>query len=224
VPSADDSAADASPDAVGEAVTLDRAAHLLFARPTRFVTSAADPEDLPASDLPEVAVVGRSNVGKSSLINALTGQSGLAKTSGTPGRTRLLNLFLLDDRLHLVDLPGYGYARASKVDIARWQAAMRAYLRGRQPLRRVLLLVDARRGWAKLDEEMAAMLDEAAVNYQGVLTKADKLKAGALKAARSDVEAALRAHPAAHPEVLTTSAEKGWGLDPLRSHVAKLSL
>ena len=196
---------------------------LLFARPVEFVKSVVDLEHLPASRMPEVCFAGRSNVGKSSLINALTNQNGLARASNTPGRTRELNFFNASGRLHIVDLPGYGYARASKSDIARWTTLTRAYLRGRAPLRRVFVLVDSRHGLKESDLELFAMLDEAAVTYQIVLTKADKLKKGELAKVQAATEAAVKKRPAAFPEVVATSSEKGRGLPELRAEIATLA-
>ena len=206
----------------GEAPHDLEAGRLLFARPVEFMLSVVDFAQLPTRDLPEVCFAGRSNVGKSSLLNALTNQKGLARASNTPGRTRELNYFNASDRLHLVDLPGYGYARASKTDIARWTELTRAYLRGRQPLRRVFLLVDSRHGLKASDLEVMDMLDEAAVTYQVVLTKADKRKGakGVLEATR----AAIARRPAAHPEISVTSSETGAGLPELRADIAALAL
>ena len=200
------------------------AGRLLFARPVEFVRSVVEFGQLPDGDTPEVCFAGRSNVGKSSLLNALTNQKGLARASNTPGRTRELNYFDASGRLWLVDLPGYGYARASKVDIARWTELTRAFLRGRQPLRRVFLLVDSRHGLKPSDLEVMDMLDEAAVTYQVVLTKTDKLKKGQLARVRAGVEAAIAKRPAAHPEVRTTSSETGGGLSELRAEIAALAL
>ena len=197
---------------------------LLFARPVEFMLSVVDFSQLPTAPLPEACFAGRSNVGKSSLINALTNQKGLARASNTPGRTRELNYFNASDRIHLVDLPGYGYARASKTDIARWTELTRAYLRGRQPLRRVFVLVDSRHGLKTSDGEIFDMLDEAAVPYQVVLTKADKLKKGRLAEVVRATEAAILKRPAANPVVLATSSEKGTGLPELRAEIAALAL
>ena len=197
---------------------------LLFARPVEFMLSVVDFSQLPTAPLPEVCFAGRSNVGKSSLINALTNQKGLARASNTPGRTRELNYFNASDRIHLVDLPGYGYARASKTDIARWTELTRAYLRGRQPLRRVFVLVDSRHGLKSSDSEIFDMLDEAAVPYQVVLTKADKLKKGQLAKVTDATSATISKRPAANPVVLATSSEKGAGLPELRAEIAALAL
>ncbi|WP_297692463.1 ribosome biogenesis GTP-binding protein YihA/YsxC [Phenylobacterium sp.] len=177
-------------------------------------------DDLPPADLPEVAFAGRSNVGKSSLINAVTGRSHLARASNAPGRTREVNLFVLDDRLRLVDLPGYGFARASRSEAKKFQNLGRAYLRGRPNLKRAYLLIDARHGLKAVDAEALDALDEAAVSYQLVLTKADKLKPAEVAevAARSLAQVARRA--AAFPRVLATSAETGAGLAELRAEIA----
>jgi GTP-binding protein len=183
-------------------------------------------EDLPADGRPEVAFAGRSNVGKSSLINALTGQKALARVSVTPGRTRELNYFTLgkEGELYLVDMPGYGYARAAKSEIKGWTRLIRDYLRGRRELKRVFLLVDARHGIKPNDIETMKLLDEAAVSYQVVLTKADKPKATELAAVQAKVGAILAKHPAAYPVVLTTSARGGSGLPELRAAVAASAL
>ncbi len=199
------------------------AGRLLFAGQCTFLLSAADENDLPALGATEVAFAGRSNVGKSSLLNALTGRKNLARASNTPGRTRLLNFFDLGGRLILVDLPGYGYARASKTDIARWTQLTRGYLKGRPQLRRVCLLVDARHGLKASDRQVMEELDTAAVSYQIVLTKADKIKPGALKRLIGETEAAVARHPAAHPVCLATSAETGAGLPELRAALAALA-
>ncbi|MES1157433.1 MAG: ribosome biogenesis GTP-binding protein YihA/YsxC [Alphaproteobacteria bacterium] len=196
---------------------------LLFARAAIFERGVANIADLPTPNLPEVAFAGRSNVGKSSLINALTGRKALARASGEPGRTRELNFFRLDDRLRLVDLPGYGYAKAPKDEIARWTALMRDFLRGRPTLTRVMLLIDARHGVKPADEDVMSALDRAAVVYQIVLTKADKLKSSELGARLEETRAVLARRPAAHPEIISTSAETGAGLDLLRAEIAALA-
>jgi GTP-binding protein len=185
------------------------------------VIGAAALDALPVASLPEVAFAGRSNVGKSSLINALTGRSTLARASNTPGRTRQINFFRLDDALMLVDLPGYGYARAPKHEIAAWNALVGAYLRGRAPLRRLLLLIDARHGMKEPDRELMAMLDGAAVSYQGVLTKIDK--ADDLDRMRAEIAAELATHVAAHPDLLATSAVTGAGIEEAREAIAALA-
>ncbi len=203
---------------------LGEAGRLLFARECAFVAGAAIATQLPADTLPEVAFAGRSNVGKSSLVNALTGRGTLARTSNTPGRTRQVNFFDLGHRLMLVDLPGYGYARASKGEIKRWNTLIHDYLRGRASLRRVVVLIDARRGVRESDLDVMARLDEVAVVYQVVLTKIDKLPAEELEAARAAVARVLHRRPAAHPEVLATSSRGGVGIAALRAELATLSL
>jgi GTP-binding protein len=209
-------------DGAGSDEALERG-RWLFAQTCTFLVSAAAPDQVPAADLPEIAFAGRSNVGKSSLVNALTGRKTLARTSNTPGRTRLLNFFRLAEHLLLVDLPGYGYARASKSDIKQWTGLTRAYLRGRPNLRRVCLLIDARHGLKPGDEAVMALLDEAAVSYQVVLTKADKASAEALAKTREATARQLAKRPAAHPEILATSARKGLGITELRAALAALA-
>jgi GTP-binding protein len=196
------------------------AARVLFARPVRFLMGAVRIDDMPAADLPEVAFAGRSNVGKSSLINALVGQKRLARASNEPGRTREVNLFVLDERLRLADLPGYGWARASKGTKARFQNLGRAYLRGRPNLARVYLLIDARHGLKATDTEALDALDQAAVSYQIVLTKADKLKAADVGPMVAATAKAVSRRPAAFPRVLATSAESGFGIAELRAAIA----
>ena len=200
------------------------AGRLLFARPVVFMLSVVALDRLPAPDLPEVCFAGRSNVGKSSLINALTNQNGLARASNTPGRTRELNYFNADDRIRLVDLPGYGYARASKTDIAQWTKLTRLFLAGRAPLRRVFLLIDSRHGLKPGDLDIMAMLDETAVTYQIVLTKRDKIKSGPADKVVRQTLAAIAKRPAAHPEIIMTSSVKKDGLDVLRAEIAALAL
>jgi len=198
--------------------------HRLFARPVEFMLSVVSFAQLPAPDLPEVCFAGRSNVGKSSLINALTGQKNLARASNTPGRTRELNYFNADDRIRLVDLPGYGYARASKSDIARWTKLTRQFLRGRAGLRRVFLLIDSRHGLKPGDIDIMAMLDETAVIYQIILTKVDKLKKGELEKVTQETLQAIAKRPAAFPGLIPTSSVKKDGLDLLRAEIATLAL
>jgi GTP-binding protein len=196
------------------------AGRLLFARPWRFVLGAANAKGLPPVAGIEVAFAGRSNVGKSSLINAVTGRNSLARTSRSPGHTRQINLFDADAGLLLADLPGYGFARAAKTEVAEWTKAVFDYLRGRPNLRRVYVLVDARHGLKDNDAAALEKLDEAAVSYQLVLTKADKVKAADLPAVIAGAAAAIVKRPAAHPEVLATSAETGFGIDVLRAAMA----
>ena len=196
---------------------------LLFAQQCDFVLGAADMGQVPVSELPEIGFAGRSNVGKSSLINALTGRNTLARTSNTPGRTRQVNFFDLGRRLMLADLPGYGYARAPKAEIAEWTALIEDYLRGRAGLRRVCLLVDARHGLKETDRQVMALLDQAAVTYQVVLTKCDKVKQGVLKDRVKTTLDELSGHTAAYPEIAATSARKGDGIAELRSGLATLA-
>ncbi len=198
------------------------AGRLFFARAWHFVAGAPVAAKLPVADAIEVAFAGRSNVGKSSLINSLTGQTALARTSNTPGRTRELNLFSAEAGVAIVDMPGYGYARAPKTEVAAWTRTVFDYLRGRPRLRRVYVLVDARHGLKPNDEEALATLDKAAVSYQIVLTKADKVKASALPGVIAATAARLAKRPAAHPEVLATSAATGAGIDVLRAEIAHL--
>jgi len=195
----------------------------LFAQSCDFKIGATRMDQIPPSDVPEVAFAGRSNVGKSSLINALTGRNTLARTSHTPGRTQQINFFLLGERLSLVDLPGYGYAKASKAKVAAWNRLIRDYLRGRPNLRRVCVLVDARHGLKPPDVEVMAMLDEAAVSYQIVLTKTDKTKPEALARTLETLRGALAKHIACHPHIETTSAHKKAGIAELRAGLAELT-
>jgi len=199
------------------------AGRVLFAGPVEFELGVASLDQLPEGDLPEVAFAGRSNVGKSSLINAVTGRSKLARASTEPGRTRELNFFRVGDRLRLVDMPGYGYAKAGKADIKRWTTLVRDYLRGRAALKRVMLLVDARHGLKPHDREVMDVLDQAAVNYQLVLTKADKPKPTEVVALSAAARAEIHKRPAAHPDVIATSAETGLGIEQLRAEIAALA-
>lgn len=195
----------------------------LFARPCIFTAGATTIDQLPPMNLPEIAFAGRSNVGKSSLLNALTGQKALARTSQTPGRTRQLNFFELGERISLVDLPGYGYAKASKTDIRAWTGLTLAFLKGRASLRRVMLLIDSRRGIGDADREIMKIFDDAAISWAVVLTKLDKLKAKeAMDVEKRSRDEAAR-HVAAWPGVFTTSSEKGLGIPELRAHITELA-
>ncbi len=195
----------------------------LFAQQCDFVIGAAGLGQVPETDLPEVAFSGRSNVGKSSLINALTGQNSLARTSNTPGRTRQVNFFDLGHRLMLADLPGYGYAKAPKAEIAEWTNLVMDYLRGRAGLRRACLLIDARHGFKDTDRKVMDLLDQTAVAFQVVLTKCDKLKEGPLESRIGDIQAELAGHTAAYPDIAATSAQKGLGIPELRATLAALA-
>ena len=204
-------------DAAAEQDLLAReAARKLFAGSCDFVAGATNTDNLPPISLPEIAFVGRSNAGKSSLINALTRRHRLARVSNTPGRTREINFFRLADTLMLADLPGYGYARVSRTLAEEWQAFIFAYLRGRASLRRVALLIDSRRGIMDSDREVMALLDTAAVSFVLVLTKADKLKPAELATVRNDAASECLRHPAAYPETIATSAVESSGLDELK--------
>jgi GTP-binding protein len=206
-----------------EKAGLIEAGRLLFARECTFLRGVAQLDQLPPFGLPEISFVGRSNVGKSSLINALTGRKTLARTSNTPGRTQELNFFDLGNRLILVDLPGYGFAQAPKDLVGRWTNLMTGYLRGRPVLRRAMVLVDARHGLKDSDRDMMKMLDQSAVIYQVVLTKADKLKASEVEAVAARTADEIKKRPAAHPVVLVTSSEKGDGIPELRAELCALA-
>jgi GTP-binding protein len=216
-------AVDVFPPREIEAAAIEKGRRL-FARPCRFVAGAATAAGLPHGDLPEVAFAGRSNVGKSSLLNALAGRRALARISDTPGRTRQLNFFELDGRLMLVDLPGYGYAAGSRRLIAEWTRLVRHYLATRAALRRVCLLLDARHGIKEIDREMIALCDELAVSYQIVLAKTDKLGAAELGRIAAGAAAELAGRRAAHPEIHLTSALKGGGIAGLRAGLATFAL
>jgi GTP-binding protein len=196
---------------------------LLFAGPVGFVMGVARLEQLPKAEGPEIAFAGRSNAGKSTLLNAITGRRDLARASNTPGRTRELNFFDVGGRLSLVDMPGYGYAKAAKAEVRKWQSLLRSYLRGRPGLSRVFVLIDARHGVKAADEEMLALLDEAAVTYQFVLTKIDKIKSDEGSAVIAATSEAARKHPAAYPFVHATSAVTGAGIAELRAEIAGLA-
>ena len=202
-------------------------ARLLFAGPCDFVLGVAGLEQLPEADRNEVAFAGRSNVGKSSLINALTGRNTLARTSNTPGRTSELNFFDLKgtdggDAMYLVDMPGYGYAKVSKTTREKWNRLIKKYLRGRPNLRQVFILIDGRHGLKDSDEELMSMLDDAAVSYRLILTKCDKSKTAEVEAIEEKLRACLKKHVAAHPEFHRTSALKGDGIAEFRSIIAAL--
>lgn len=205
----------------GAAADRPERARKLFAGPIAFLKSAPALQHLPAPSVPEIAFAGRSNVGKSSLLNALTNRNGLARTSVTPGRTQELNYFDVGSPLvfRLVDMPGYGFAKAPKDVVRKWRFLVNDYLRGRQVLKRTLVLIDSRHGIKDVDREVLEMLDIAAVSYRLVLTKADKIKASDLAAVHAATEAEARKHPAAHPEVIATSSEKGLGIAELRTAV-----
>jgi GTP-binding protein len=195
------------------------AARVLFAHPCTFMMGAVKMDGLPSADLPEVAFAGRSNVGKSSLINALVGQKYLARASNEPGRTREINFFLLDGKMRLVDLPGYGFARVSRTSKDKFQNLGRQYLRGRPNLKRVYLLIDARHGLKEPDTEALDALDTAAVSYQIVLTKADKIKPAEVEAVVEKTQGQIAKRPAAFPRVLATSSEKGFNIPVLRAEI-----
>jgi GTP-binding protein len=203
------------------AAELTERARKLFAGPIEFLKSAPELQFLPEPDLPEIAFAGRSNVGKSSLLNSLTNRKGLARTSNTPGRTQELNIFDVGSppRLRLIDMPGYGFAEAPKDLARRWRHLVNDYLRGRPVLKRALVLIDARHGLKEVDREMMRMLDDAAVSYHLVLTKGDKIKPSALGAIYETTMLEAAKHPAAHPAIFTTSSETGSGMAELRTAV-----
>ncbi len=196
---------------------------LLFTQNCDFLISAASFNQLPDTDLPEIAFAGRSNVGKSSLLNALTGRKNLARTSNTPGRTQQVNFFDLGGRMMLTDLPGYGYAKAAKSVVDQWTRLIKSYLRGRVQLRRVCLLIDSRHGLKDTDREAMALMDEAAVAYQIVLTKCDKIKATELEKLLAKTDKEITKHVAAHPEILVTSSFKSLGIEEMRAALATLA-
>jgi GTP-binding protein len=205
---------------------LEEAARKLFSGPVGFLKSAPELKFLPDPSVPEIAFAGRSNVGKSSLLNRLTNRNSLARTSNTPGRTQELNIFEVGAPLllRLVDMPGYGFAKAPRDMARKWRYLVNDYLRGRQVLKRTLLLVDSRHGLKEVDREIMKMLDDAAVSYRLILTKADKIKASELAEVEARTAEEARKHPAAHPEIIATSSEKGLGMDRLRAAVLEAAL
>jgi GTP-binding protein len=208
--------------AAPDAAALEKG-RLLFAGPIDFVKGVVAMDGLPTPDRLEVCFAGRSNVGKSSLINALTGRKNLARASNTPGRTQEINYFTAGDDLYLVDLPGYGFAEAPVTVVAKWQRLLKNYLAGRQTLRRAFVLIDMRHGVKDVDEEILKLLDRSAVTFQVVLTKADKVKTSDHAKTLDQVRAALQKHPAAYPEILLTSSEKGDGIETLRAIIAGIA-
>ena len=198
------------------------AARVLFSRQATFVLGCAKIEQLPDPDLPEISFAGRSNVGKSSLINALTGRKTLARASNTPGRTQEINYFALGDSRYVVDLPGYGFAEAPVAVVRQWQALLKQYLQGRVTLRRAFVLIDTRHGVKAVDEEILGLLDKSAVTFQVVMTKADKVNRATREANIAQVMQALQKHPAAYPVIVVTSSEKGEGVETLRAIIATL--
>ncbi len=195
---------------------------MLFAGETTFVKGVVAMDGLPPPDRMEVCFAGRSNVGKSTLINALTGMKTLARASNTPGRTQEINFFTAGEEHYLVDLPGYGYANAPLPVVEKWQRLLKQYLSGRQTLRRAFVLIDARHGVKKVDDEIMSLLDSSAVTFQVVLTKADKVKEAEREKILTQVKDSLSKHPAAYPEIVVTSSEKGWGIPTLRAIIATL--
>jgi GTP-binding protein len=198
------------------------AGRLLFAGPVDFVKGVVAMSGLPPADRPEVCFAGRSNVGKSSLINALTGRKALARASNTPGRTQEINYFALGPERYLVDLPGYGYAEAPVALVEKWQRLLRDYLAGRPTLRRAFVLIDSRHGIKTVDDEILTLLDRSAVTFQAVLTKADKISRAERQTILDQVRGRLARHPAAYPEIVVTSSEKGEGIETLRAIIATL--
>ncbi|WP_460272549.1 ribosome biogenesis GTP-binding protein YihA/YsxC [Celeribacter sp. ULVN23_4] len=209
------------PIAEPDAAALEKG-RLLFAGETEFLKGVVAMDGMPPDDRLEVCFAGRSNVGKSSLINALTGRKALARASNTPGRTQEINFFTCADSHYLVDLPGYGFAKAPVKTVEKWQRLLKAYLSGRATLRRAFVLIDSRHGVKEVDEEIMTLLDRSAVPFQAVLTKADKVKEKEREKVIAQVREKVSKHPAAYPEMIVTSSEKGWGVDVLRAVIATL--
>ena len=197
---------------------------LLFTQNCEFMRGVLKLEDMPDASMPEITFAGRSNVGKSSLINALTGRSRLARTSVTPGRTQEINFFDLGHRLILSDLPGYGFAQAPKDKVALWTDFIKLYLKGRPNLRRAMVLIDSRHGLKDVDRDIMKLMDKSAVNYQVIMTKADKVKPGPLEAARAAIAKEITEYVAAHPDVLVTSSDDGFGIADVRAALSELAL
>lgn len=211
------------PEAPAPDAATEERGRLLFAGPVDFLKGVVAMDGLPPADRAEICFAGRSNVGKSSLINALTGRKALARASNTPGRTQEVNFFTLGEAHYMVDLPGYGFANAPVAVVQKWQALLKDYLSGRASLRRAFLLIDSRHGPKAVDEEIMALLDRAAVPFQAVLTKADKVKEKDRARVLDLTRATLAKHPAAFPELIVTSSEKGWGLPTLRATIASIT-
>lgn len=210
------------PDETSQALRAD--ANRLFAGDCGFVAGAATEAQIPKLLLPEIAFVGRSNVGKSSLLNALTNRQKLCRVSGTPGCTRQINFFSLRDRLMLVDLPGYGYAKVSRSEVSGWSKMILNYLKGRPNLKRICLLIDSRRGLLEKDEKLMEILDEAAISYQLIFTKTDKLKGGQIKQIIQDASKRASRHTALHPSIITTSSETKAGIEDLRMELTPFAI
>lgn len=209
------------PIAEPDAAALEKG-RLLFSGETDFVKGVVAMDGMPPDDRIEICFAGRSNVGKSTLINALTGRKALARASNTPGRTQEINFFTCADSHYVVDLPGYGFAKAPKDTVAKWQRLLKAYLAGRATLRRAFVLIDSRHGVKKVDEEIMSLLDRSAVTFQVVMTKADKVKDAEREKNLAQTREAVSKHPAAYPELIVTSSEKGWGIDTLRAVISTL--